>query len=245
MAVLLIDRGNSFVKWQLSHAGEVRARGISSNDQDLAKVFAEVEMRSSSSVIVASVASESFNDELNQWAKQAGLPQPVFVHSQAKACGVKNGYIDPEQLGVDRWLAVIAAHSNYQGLVCIVDCGTAFTIDFVNRQGEHLGGFILPGMGLMKGSLLKSTSRIDAAIANSQTLLGTSTSQAVDLAPAQALAAFIEQKISEISTDQGEKAVLVLTGGGVGELEAALHMEYHVEPELVFKGLEMYALENT
>jgi type III pantothenate kinase len=245
MPKLLIDRGNSFIKWQLHEAGAVMDKGVAPNQQKLEGVFACLEGSSVSSIIVGSVSGDGFKHELNAWALSVGFPKPRYVCSEAEAFGVKNAYANPEQLGVDRWLAIIAAHRAYPGLVCIVDCGTAYTIDFVNRHGLHLGGFILPGISLMKTSLLKNTHKIESAEGGEHTLLGLNTDQAVGLAPAQALVAFTKQKVADVSADQDETVALVLTGGESSALEPLLESGYHVDPDLIFKGLELYAQEST
>ena len=83
---------------------------------------------------------------------------PEFASSTDTAAGVRNGYSNPAQLGVDRWLAVIGAFHRHRDACCVVDAGTALTIDGVDATGQHLGGFIVPGPRLMVESLLTGTS---------------------------------------------------------------------------------------
>ncbi|ORU89838.1 MAG: hypothetical protein A6F71_02420 [Cycloclasticus sp. symbiont of Poecilosclerida sp. M] len=244
MTVLLIDRGNTRTKWQLHESNDMITRGVSANDESLESIFSGLTKQSLSGVYVASVVGESFEKELSQWAEKNNWPSPVFIRSEKQAFGVSNAYAKPTDLGVDRWLTLVAVHQSHTGLVCIVDCGTAFTIDFVNADGRHLGGFILPGINLMKSSLLNNTDNIKVAGEDEQVLLGTSTSQAVALAPAQALAAFAQKKMQQVESDTGAVAQIVLTGGESNLLEDLLGLDCHLEQDLVLKGLYLYAQKN-
>lgn len=74
--------------------------------------------------------------------------------------GVRNGYADYQRLGMDRWLAIIGAYQLARGACLVLDLGTAITADYVNAAGEHLGGYICPGLPLMRGLLRTHTQRI-------------------------------------------------------------------------------------
>ena len=74
---------------------------------------------------------------------------------------VRNGYEDIAQLGVDRWAAIVGAYTHFGSAVCIVDAGTAVTVDLVRDGGRHLGGLIVPGLQLMRSSLEQDTEDIE------------------------------------------------------------------------------------
>ena len=71
-----------------------------------------------------------------------------------------SGYRDPERLGVDRWLALIAARERSKQPTVIVDAGSACTIDLLDSEGRHLGGYILPGLTAMGEALVRGTHQI-------------------------------------------------------------------------------------
>ena len=83
----------------------------------------------------------------------------IFAQVQAEYAGLICGYDEPSQLGIDRWLQVLAVatqtHENY----CVISCGTALTIDLAQGQ-QHLGGFILPNLYLQRDSLIQNTKGI-------------------------------------------------------------------------------------
>ena len=83
-----------------------------------------------------------------------------FARSTASACGVTNSYRQPRRLGVDRWVAMIGAWSEFESSCLVVDAGTAVTIDAIDDTGQHLGGQILPGVALMARALASNTSDI-------------------------------------------------------------------------------------
>lgn len=239
MATLLIDRGNTCLKWQLLEATECIQKGIANKDDDLNTVFFELDRKRTSIVWVSSVANALFEKELQQWAGQNNISKVNFVRSEASAFGLKNVYADPAQLGVDRWLAMLGARKMYPGLLCVVDCGTACTLDLINDDGTHLGGYIVPGMSLMAKSLLSNTQRIVVDENQKAGFLGENTSQAVLLGVQQSLKGFIQQTLLDVDAKYNAPAKLILTGGDCGNLALDMICEY--EPDLVFKGLQHYA----
>lgn len=243
MLRLFIDRGNTALKWQLCQQVKVLAEGSATNDvgldEALEEALEEVAARQLVGVYVASVASDDFESALKAWARRNSQVEPVFIKSQLNACGVTNTYEKPAQLGVDRWLAMIAAHQQYSGLLCVVDSGTALTMDFLTASGQHLGGFIVPGADLMKRSLLQNTQQIQLAADAQNKLLGKNTTEAVLLGIEQMLQAFVCQKVVEVELEYKQDLTLVLTGGHARSLRKGLRRPCHEEPELVFLGLRL------
>ena len=159
---------------------------------------------------------------------------------------VVNGYSATGQLGADRWAAIVGAWQLYHRPVCIIDAGTAVTIDAVAQDGCHQGGIILPGLALMYASLNSDTSDIVGFVKQSDGPLagnewfGTDTRSAVERGVLFMLSAAINRAITEISKT-GDMPVIILTGGDaeiIGPL-IAQPVEYH--PLLVLEGLHHLA----
>lgn len=241
MTTLLIDRGNTCLKWQLIEARECIQQGVANKDDDLNAVFSELDREKILSIWVSSVANAVFEKELQQWAGQNNISPANFLQSEVSAFGLKNVYAEPTQLGVDRWLAMLGARKMYQGLLCVVDLGTACTLDLIAENGSHLGGYIVPGMSLMAKSLLSNTQRIVVDDDRKGGFLGRNTSQAVLLGVQQSLKGFIQQTLLDIEAKYNAPAKLVLTGGDCGNLALDLSSVCEYEPDLVFKGLQRYA----
>jgi type III pantothenate kinase len=154
---LLVDVGNSRVKWAFGTAAGFVALGEAGHNEGdglralFDAAYAPAEIR------VANVAgAEAAARVAARLHERFGIA-PILARSAASGAGVRSGYADPAQLGVDRWLAICAAFARHRAPVCVVDAGTATTIDVVSGSGEHQGGLILPGITLMQSALLAGT----------------------------------------------------------------------------------------
>jgi len=161
---LEIDAGNTFVKWRWVVDGEITTAvrclkmpfldRIGDIDQP------ELVMDSLSEIWVGSVAGSAFDESLVSVLKARWGIEPKFALSTMSAVGVVNSYKEPERMGVDRWLAMLAARHQDDGASIVVDCGSAITIDYLSAKGEHLGGYIVPGLQMMRASLLVNTAHV-------------------------------------------------------------------------------------
>ena len=239
MLQLFIDKGNTALKWQLVAQASLVQAGVVSNERLLEDEWKTLATQRLSGIYVSSVGSDEFRAELIKWAEKNAQPLPVFIESTDEICGVLNAYKQPERLGIDRWLAMIAAHNKYSGTVCIVDSGTALTMDFVLASGEHLGGFIVPGAALMKRSLLDNTQKIQLDDKAKQGQLGKSTSEAVNFGIEQMLQAFVQGKVLEVESKYQQKVTVVLTGGHASDLMDRLCVSVELEKDLVLQGLKL------
>ena len=158
MKVLEIDVGNTSIKWRtLDALGGVVDRGISDTEVN----FLRSKISDVNHIRLACVGSSNIQEIINLEYPSKSL----FVAQSTARCGqVINGYDDYRQLGVDRWLAVVAAYHYYQDKnkdLCVIDCGTAITIDYVSKLGQYQGGYILPGRSLMRKAINVNTSKIN------------------------------------------------------------------------------------
>ena len=159
--ILDIDIGNSFVKWRLSDGAEVRQFGSQSTKSIGQQRGLDLpEEVSISQARLSSVAASSVQNALVTQIKNQFNAKVTLAKVSSTAAGVRCGYADPSSLGVDRWLAVVAAYHLYQTSLLIVDAGSAMTLDLVSEDGRHLGGYILPGLTLMRDALWRGTDRV-------------------------------------------------------------------------------------
>ena len=153
---LLIDIGNTRIKWAFLVNKQLRdPRALLHKDLNLQELLGSSLLRNQQpgQVYIANVADRSIGDRIAAAIKKKWGLAPVFVEVKRRSRGVTNAYRDITQLGIDRWLAVVAAWNRYRAPVCIVNCGTAVTIDGVSKSGRHMGGLIVPGLNLMQGQL--------------------------------------------------------------------------------------------
>lgn len=234
---LQLDVGNSSAKWRLVDATGVLARGSFRHDGE--PDFANMP-RQPRRIWIASVANETAEARMAGHL-QTRWPQAQlwFARSEASSGGLVNSYREPLRMGVDRWLAMLAAWHYTRQRCCVVDAGSALTIDLVAADGRHQGGYIIPGPALMERALLLDTDRVrfadDAVYALTP---GQSTAEAVrhGIALAQAGAVLLALR------QAGQPAPRLVFCGGAGQtLCELLGSNGEWRPDLVFEGLELLA----
>lgn len=242
--MLLIDIGNSRLKWARAFKGVVEPGG-SVDYRSISFVDSLREAwhfsASPSQVAIASVAANQvLHDVLALIHELWADVEPILPRSSASHFGVNNVYDQPEKLGVDRWLAMIAAHREYSGDICIVDCGTAITVDVVSSAGQHLGGLIAPGLMMMTNALIKDTALLHDSPQHANAALGTVTGQAIVNGALMAAVGLIEASVSRWAPN----AQLILTGGDAMTVVQALSIDCLLDECLVLKGLAQWCSED-
>lgn len=243
--MLLVDIGNSRVKWARAQDGKLAPQQAAEHAAwqaaDWSALLAQPGLRK---VAVASVAGGAPVEHLRAAALAAGCGFER-VTTGAAAAGVTNAYPDARLLGVDRWLAIVAGHHLAQAPCCVIDVGTAMTVDAVTGGGQHLGGFILPGPRLMIASLLCGTSDLAAHSAASTSdgsaRFATNTRDAIERGAVVALASLADRSIDELATLADRPPVLLLTGGAADLIAPYLRTRPRLEPDLVLQGLALLA----
>jgi len=250
--ILLVDVGNSRIKWACLIKGKLEQHGSAPRDKDLDALGAVLEqhwrkIKKPGAVLISNVAGSAVADALAAWCQNRWKIQPRFIVAEYGACGVTNAYSHPERLGADRWAALIAAHHHFKGPVCIVDAGTAITIDVLNERGVHQGGLIIPGLAMMRRSLLEQTQDILPSTAEPAagdiSLLARDTHDGVNGGTLYALVAVIDRVVADVRTELGTDLTRVITGGDAETLLPLLAGHYHHHPELVLEGLAVIAEE--
>jgi type III pantothenate kinase len=245
--ILLVDIGNTALKWsQWSDGDELSPQRVVHAGRELTSVLDECwnGLSRPERVVVASVLSEAVDESLLQWVQQRWQQEPEFVHARQEACGVLNAYRDPERLGVDRWCSLVAVRDRIRGAACVVDCGSALTVDVLSDTGEHLGGLIVPGLAMMRASLAHTTQaraeesgETDSEVA----LLARDTRGAITGGTLYAAVAFIDRVVEDVAAALELEPERVLTGGDAPRILPLLAWDYRHMPELVLEGLARIA----
>lgn len=248
---LMIDIGNSCFKWAFCQQDvlmpQQRLSYHHSNLDDLlTQAWATV--TPPESIWVANVAGVQIDEQLTQWIQKSWQLTPVFVRTPPQSQGVTNGYHQAEQLGVDRWLALLAAYQMEKRRLCVVDCGTAVTLDVVSATGQHQGGLIIPGVTLMQHALCQHTQALSSAIEGTvhahQQILAQDTQTGIVLGTLNAVIGLLEQVLRSLARVD-EPISLLLTGGSVPGLLPLLNRPYQYIPDLVLRGLVLTAHQNS
>ena len=237
---LLVDIGNTRVKWRFGDATDPTERGNHPRAEMATLLTAIPASVTPAAIWVASVAGKSIAKEFAQACQQRWGLEPWFAESSAQALGLKNSYVEPERMGVDRWLAMLAAWHSRRLQVAVIDAGSALTIDFVAESGQHIGGYIVPGMDSMERALLSDTDRVRfGAAARDRLEPGCSTEAAVYNGLLLSQAGAVRLALEQVSGD----CKLVFSGGNGPLLCECLGLGGSVETDLVLNGLVLLATE--
>lgn len=238
MSCLLIDSGNSRVKWGWSADSGVEG-GTAVGYTDAERISALwAALPAADQVWLTNSAGEQRLQWLQQRITQYWGRQAEVAVTGARWSTLINGYRNPQQLGVDRWLGMVAAWSRLQSAFCLIDCGTAVTVDFVDATGIHQGGNIFPGVGSTMAQLLQHAPHLKKSYrVASGVLLGKSTEEAL-----MAAEEGTEQRISRILEALQQRYggfELLLTGGAAERL--FLEGQFQRFSDLVLEGLSLVA----
>ncbi|NNM51297.1 MAG: type III pantothenate kinase [Pseudomonadales bacterium] len=242
MSILLMDWGNTRLKWLMRSDLDQGARAQAACISEYGLPDAMNAMGQIERIWVSSVRSLADEVWLNQacWNRWGVIPE--FARSEAFCAGVVNAYQEPGLLGVDRWMVLLAARHLCLGSVLVVDAGTAVTLDALDAQGRHLGGFILPGYELMLHALNQHTARINVSeTAGWSGGFGSSTAEAVSGGAMQALLGALQRSHELFCRQTGETVSWLLTGGWGRRLAQGLGVSsLAVHEDLVLKGLSLW-----
>ncbi len=240
---LLLDIGNSSVNWVLQEQDEFASGGAFSYEKNnLEQSLQEnlLFLEKPSSVLVSNVAGVKVSNSLNSWVKkqwQQELWQPCV---STKFKDLKNSYSDVQQMGLDRWLAMVAGWEEHQTALCLVGCGTALTIDVIDSSGEHLGGYIVPGIELMQRALVSSTEQINVVVNNKASLeYAKDTQAAINNGAFLAAVSMIDHVRDKFANESKCKPKCIISGGMAELIKPFLDYPFEYEPNLVLTGLSM------
>lgn len=233
---LLIDAGNSNLKWVVVEAGQWRTQGRS-DYMDLSGLGAE--LSAGTACFVASVTTPEREQQLAALLAGAGIT-PIWVKSEAAFGDLRNGYLNPGQLGVDRWMGLIAARQRTRDPVLVVSVGTAMTVDALEADGMFLGGLIVPGVALMRQALLQGTAQVAAATGEWKAFPRT-TADAVQSGIVAALCGAIQQQHARLAELAGVMPICLLTGGDADMVLPHLSLAAEQAASLILEGIDCIA----
>ncbi len=232
---LLLDLGNSRLKWACAENNQIQlGQTLPHHEitpQTLRNLWLDLRPEK---IGISCVGKVELLNIITNVMNELWQNIPITVATtQTHAFGVKNGYFPPKKLGVDRWLALIAVRQKTNLPVCIVDCGTAITVDVLNEKGVHQGGLICAGLTLMKTALAFNTADLPLAKSPHNIGLAIETEAAIYNGTLFAACGLIER----IMQQQPANTVLFLTGGDAPIIAEQLARPLTLETDLVLQGL--------
>lgn len=254
-SVLLIDMGNTRIKWVWAVDGRIDEETCGRGGLDAFRRLTQSHADGSPGrVLLSSVAAKERTQAVMDACNLHWAVTVSRLASRRQQAGIRNAYEQAETLGVDRWLAIVGAAHSYGKPVVIWDLGTATTLDAVDAAGQHLGGYIFPGPvtmleALRSGTALTVPGDLSGALEDSPT------GQEYSISPGQTTVDCIiqgvratqigalNQFLRSISPQVGNPT-LVVTGGAAQELLSGLKFKHIHDPWLVFRGMLTVANQN-
>lgn len=235
MRILAVDAGNSRVKWAMHQGTDFVSEGAFTTDEVQGIEAQWSSLKAPDLVMIANVAGNMVEAGLRRGCEQWEI-LPVFIGGKEQECGVTNTYHDPEQLGPDRWAALIAAHALVPGNCLVMCMGTATTIDALTVSGTFLGGLILPGLDMMHSVLASKTARLGPE-RGKVVSFPRSTRDAITTGAVRATCGAIEHMRGEMQQLGYGDVSIVATGGAAPVFSSFCACSISVREKLVLQGL--------
>ena len=253
--MLLVDAGNSRLKWAMINEGkrsQQMAQDYSKHNADQL-LIEQLSKKQVSKLIVVSVLGDQFAKKIQGYCRQYTIELSI-IHSQLEAYGIKNSYEEPQRLGGDRFVGMIAAHHLRPDQHCItISCGTAVTIDAITAQGEHLGGLILPGLQQFSDRLIKKTALLTSEKTKKISLFANNTADALAsgrifglVEAINGISSRMEGKLLKINHLEGKQQTMhsvqtIICGGDAETLHPYLSESVQREDDWLMQGLQVIA----
>lgn len=253
---LYLDFGNSRTKWCLDNEGSSHYGVCLNGNWDALK--ADMDRRSSSEpsgIVVSSVAGAEIKAHFRMWCKSNFNRLPVFAQVEKTLAGVTTCYEDLSHLGVDRWLAMVAAYREDKNACIVISAGTALTIDYVSPDGRHLGGAIAPGLEMMRKALFSGTSQVklESLTLPRTWMPGCDTVPCVNAGIAGAVEGLLAKALSHMPADcysqcsdshAGQSCRVFVTGGDREVIAPWCGKQPTIREHLVLQGLKLWDRES-
>lgn len=255
--MLALDIGNSRIKWAYFKEQKIVKKNALAYDLNSIDKLLKKELLAftGSDVLISNVAGNEVRQKVSEYFASAGTGKVFFASTQSQQLGVENAYNTSTNLGVDRWLAMLAAFNHetrkLNEAVCIVDCGTALTIDVISAGGKHIGGLIMPGLRTMYRSLLNKSGvsqgvslegrgeqgyKLKNGVSRGNKTLGNTTTECVELGCNQLMLEGVSGIIRKQREQIRDLRCFVTGGDAVSVLEHVGENSSH-EPDLILWGL--------
>lgn len=232
--LIMIDAGNTRLKWGAWAEGAWLAKGAVDNEHSAA-LADTLEGYAPAWIGVSCVAGTAVRGHIADYARRVGV-EPYWLLPSRELFGLRNGYAKPETLGSDRWAALFACHGLGLAPCVMATAGTALTVDALSSQGEFLGGLIVPGAGLMRRALTAGTAGLAVCAGVCQDF-PRATEDAIESGIHGALSGAVATQRARLERLEGGPVSVVLSGGDAGWLRPALTGNVLAREDMVLEGL--------
>ncbi|MFQ5469288.1 MAG: type III pantothenate kinase [Gammaproteobacteria bacterium] len=244
--ILLIDVGNTRTKWAGLESGLVSFNGVAPHMNQSVEQWVLhnwCSMEAPKRVVVSCVLDSGFKSRLTDVVNKLWGIDVEYVSVQKNALDIEVAYADPGMFGVDRWLAMIAAFNLVKSSVCVVDCGSAITIDLLTCKGKHVGGVVVPGLSMMRTTLVEKTGRVllaETDLQEGKLELANNTHAGVMNGTLYCAVSFIDRVVKDLIDSTESPVSVIITGGDAQQISELLSIKNQHDANLVLKGLSIF-----
>ncbi|MBT8447093.1 MAG: type III pantothenate kinase [Gammaproteobacteria bacterium] len=192
-------------------------------------------------IVCANVAGKRCANKLSSYARERWGREVEYLDVNDAAAGVTNRYAAPEQLGIDRWALAVAAFELAGGPVVAIDAGTALNVEFVDADGDYLGGLIAPGIGLLADSLASNTENLFVVDQSVRAGIGRNTVECIGSGIQHMLSGFVWRAERTALDRFGSAPSWLVTGGDAERFSDLTNMDASLVPDLVLRGIALLA----
>lgn len=246
MSFLAIDIGNTRLKWALYDAPHPGAALLAHGAEFLEQIETLAEgpwaaLPAPTHMLGCAVAADAVRRRAEAQVEELWDLRARWVHASAQEAGLVNGYDHPARLGADRWVAMIGARQRMLAdgparPMVVVMVGTAVTVEAVDAGGRFLGGFILPGHGIMLRALESGTAGLHVPTGEVRAF-PTNTSDALTSGGTFAIAGAVERMVQHVRQHCGAEPVCFMTGGAGWKMAPHMSVPFELVDSLIFDGL--------
>ncbi len=240
---LLLDLGNTRCKYALLDDSDQMEYGAKDYGPfgKLYTVKSLCDKDNVKKVIICSVLSEKMNAEIIEVLVNKDGHDVYSLSAEKNSFGIQLAYENPITMGADRLAALVAAKNKYSGNSCVVDCGTAITIDALDADGVHKGGVIFPGAKVMQNGLLNSTNIESGYDDVKFNIFANTTEEAIYTGCVSAVGGGIEFVVNKMIEEYEKFNQIIFTGGGAEQMRQLLNLQIEIDKTLVLDGLGIVA----
>jgi len=246
MPFLAVDVGNTRLKWALYESPRPGAALCAHGAEFLENIDKLADgpwsaLTAPRRMLGCAVAADAVKRRVEEQMEELWDVSAQWVVASAAEAGLVNGYDHPTRLGSDRWVAMIGAWHRVlaQGQprpLVVVMVGTAVTVEAVDAHGRFLGGFILPGHGIMLRALESGTAGLHVPTGEVREF-PTNTSDALTSGGTYAIAGAIERMVQHVRRHCGAEPACVMTGGAGWKMAPSMSVPFELVESLIFDGL--------
>ena len=246
MSFLAIDVGNTRLKWALYDAAAPGATVLAHGAEFLENIDRLPEgewaaLAPPNRMLGCIVAADAVRRRVEEHLAELWDLHAQWVVASVSEAGVTNGYDHPSRLGADRWVAIIGAWhrtlvSGGPRPLVVVMVGTAVTVEAVDPTGRFLGGFILPGHGIMLRALESGTAGLHVPTGEVREF-PTNTSDALTSGGTYAIAGAVERMVQHVRQHCGAEPACIMTGGAGWKMAPSMSVQFELVDSLIFDGL--------